>query len=300
MRCGRSARKLHEGGVDIDLALVEQLVIGQFPQFSDLPLTPVDSTGTVNAIYRLGDDLCVRLPRLSKWAGDLAKELRWLPALAPHLSLGVPEAIAVGAPANGFPFAWAIYRWLDGEPYGDDLVDDESQAGLDLAKFVAELRHVDPAGGPRSGRKPLRELDAVTRRAIESAGGFVNRDATTTAWQRALDAPPWEGTPVWIHTDLLRPNVLVDRGRVRAVIDFGSAGVGDPAADVIAAWSVLGPAGRASFRQALEVDDATWSRARGYALHQAALIIPYYSETNPAFVRLAKRTVDQVLSDLQA
>ena len=127
---------------------------------------------------------------------------------------------------------------------------------------------------------------------------MIDSDAAAAAWASALEAPAWDGTPVWIHTDLLRPNLLVDRGRLCAVIDFGGVGVGDPAADVIAAWSVFGQSGRATFRAALDVDDGTWSRARGYALHQAALIIPYYTETNPGFVALAKRTVEQVLADI--
>ena len=118
------------------------------------------------------------------------------------------------------------------------------------------------------------------------------------AWDRALEAPAWTGTPVWIHTDLLRPNVLVRDGRICAVLDFGGAGIGDPAADLIAAWSVFGPTGRRAFRDALEADDGTWNRARGFALHQAALIIPYYKETNPEFVDSALHTVDQVLADI--
>jgi aminoglycoside phosphotransferase (APT) family kinase protein len=147
---------------------------------------------------------------------------------------------------------------------------------------------------------PLRELDAVTRAAIESARDVIDADAATAAWERALEAPAWEGTPVWLHGDLLRPNLLVDGGRLCAVIDFGSTGVGDPAADVVAAWSVFGRSGRAAFRRALGVADGTWNRARGYALHQAALIIPYYPETNPGFVALAKRTVEEVLADVDA
>jgi aminoglycoside phosphotransferase (APT) family kinase protein len=292
--------KLHEGEVDIDLALVEQLVITQFPQFSELPLCPVESTGTVNAIYRLGDELCVRLPRLVKWAPSLERELRWLPRLAPHLSLTIPEPVAAGTPANGYPFVWAIYRWIDGQPFRDELVEEEAHAGKDLAQFVKELRSVNPAGGPRGGRKPLRQLDVITRRALAAARGAIDSDAATAAWESAVEAPPWEDTCVWIHTDLLRPNVLVDGGRLRAIIDFGGVGVGDPAADVIAAWSVLGPVGRAVFRECLVIDDHTWSRARGYALHQAAMIIPYYKETNPAFVELAKRTIDQVLLEVHA
>ncbi len=290
--------KMHDGEVGIDAGLVRRLVDGQFPRLAGLPVSAVQSTGTVNAIYRLGDHLCARLPRVQKYAGDLEDELRWLPWLAPQLSLRVPEPVATGHPAGGYPFPWAIYRWIDGQPYADELVEDERQAAIDLARFVAELRAIDPAGAPRAGRRPLRELDDATRTAIDSSRSVIDGDAVAAAWERALEAPAWEGTPVWIHTDLLRPNLLADGGRLSAVIDFGEAGIGDPAADVIAAWSVFGPAGRESFRGVLDVDDGTWNRARGFALHQAAMIIPYYPETNPGFVALAKRTVDEVLADI--
>jgi aminoglycoside phosphotransferase (APT) family kinase protein len=288
---------MHEDEVDIDEGLVERLLAAQLPRLAGLPIRAVPSTGTVNAIYRLGDELCVRLPRMQQWAADLDKELEWLPKLAPSLSLRIPEPVEKGRPAGGYPFTWAVYRWIEGRIYGDDVVDDELQAAADLAQLVLELRGIDPLGGPRGGRRPLRQLDAVTRAKIEAARGVVDADAAAAEWERALEAPAWDGTPRWIHTDLLRPNLLVDRGRIAAVIDFGSAGVGDPAADVIPAWSVFGCAGRATFRRILAVDDGTWRRARGYALHQAALIIPYYAETNPRFAELAKRTVEEVLAD---
>jgi aminoglycoside phosphotransferase (APT) family kinase protein len=290
--------KMHDGEVDIDPELVRRLLAAQFPQLTDLPIREVKATGTVNAIYRLGDHLYARLPRVQGWAQDLDREWQWLPRLAPHLSLRIPEPVAHGHPEHSYPFAWAIYRWIDGQPYADALVDDERKAARELAQFVAELRRVAPVGAPPGGRRPLRELDAVTRAAIRSAADAIDSDAATAAWELALQAPAWNGTPVWIHTDLLRSNVLVRDGRMRAVIDFGGAGVGDPAADVIAAWSVLGPTGRGVFRDALDVDDGTWERARGFALHQAALIIPYYRETNPGFVAPAKRTVEEILADI--
>ena len=290
--------KMHADEVDIGVPLVRRLLVAQFPQWADLPIGAVRSTGTVNAIYRLGDHLCVRLPRLEEWAQDMEKELRWLPKLAPELSVQIPEPVAKGPPTGSYPFSWAVYEWIEGQPYSDELVDDEHQAARDLARFVAELRRVDPVGAPRGGRKPLRQLDSVTRTAIESARGIIDSDAATAAWDQALEAPEWKGTPVWIHTDLLRPNVLVRGGRLCAVIDFGGVGIGDPAADMIAAWSVFGRGGRATFRGVLDVDDGTWERARGFALHQAALIIPYYGETNPGFVALARRTVEEVLADL--
>jgi aminoglycoside phosphotransferase (APT) family kinase protein len=286
---------LHAGEVPTDEALVRSLVAEQFPHLASLPVRRAPSMGTVNAIYRLGDDLCARLPRVAAWAVGVERELEWLPKLAPRLSLRIPEPVARGRPADGYPFTWAIFRWIEGETYRDDFADDERRAAADLARFVQELRGIDPVGAPRAGRRPLRELDATTRRAIAASRGVIDADAAAAAWERTLAAPVWDGAPVWIHTDLLRPNLLVDHGRLCAVIDFGGAGAGDPAADVIAAWSVLGPAGRAAFRDALDVDDGTWERARGYALHQAALIIPYYAKTNPGFVALAKRTVEQVL-----
>lgn len=292
--------KMHDGEVDIDAELVGRLLAAQFPQLTQLPIREVQPAGTVNAIYRLGDHLYARLPRVPWWARDLDREWQWLPKLAPQLSLQVPQPVGKGHPASSYPFTWAIYRWIDGQPYADELVDDEPQAARELARFVAQLRRMDPVGAPRGGREPLRELDAVTRTAISSARGVIDSDAATAAWERALQAPAWNGTPVWVHTDLLRPNLLVRDGRLCAVLDFGGAGVGDPAADVIAAWSVFGRTGRGVFRGALDVDDGTWNRARGFALHQAALIIPYYAETNPEFVAPAKRTVEEILADLNA
>jgi aminoglycoside phosphotransferase (APT) family kinase protein len=292
---------MHDREIGIDAALVRRLLAAQFPHLADLPISAVASTGTVNAIYRLGNHFYARLPRVQKWAQGLDREWHWLPRLAPHLSLKVPEPVATGHHASGYPCPWAIYRWIEGRPYADELVGDERQAARELAQFVAELRRVDPvAAAPRGGRKPLCELDADTRAAIESARDVIDSQAATAAWQRALEAPAWDGTPAWIHADLLRPNLLVDGGRLCAVIDFGSAGVGDPAADVIAAWSVFSHTGRETFRNALGVDDGTWSRARGFALHQAAMIIPYYPKTNPGFVALAKRTVEEVLADNSA
>jgi aminoglycoside phosphotransferase (APT) family kinase protein len=303
MSPGAAAGKMHPDEVDIDQALVRQLVAAQFPPLRDLAIRAVRSTGTVNAIFRLGDDLCIRLPRHERWTADLEKELRWLGPLGAGVTLGVPEPRSVGEPGGGYPFRWAIYRWLDGETYAADRIDDEEQAAVDLARFVTELRRIDIAGAPPSGRLPLRQLDEATTWAIraldDGIDAGIDGDAVTAVWEHARQGPAWEGTAVWRHCDLLPPNLLVDDGQLRAVIDFGVAGVGDPAADVIAAWSVFGAVGRARFRTELDIDDETWIRARGYALHQALLIIPYYAETNPDFAAMARRTVAEVLADAE-
>ncbi|GEO32563.1 aminoglycoside phosphotransferase [Cellulomonas aerilata] len=277
---------------------VRRLLAAQQPALASLPVRPVRSLGTVNAVFRLGDDLCVRVPRVPDWAESLDREWRWLPLLGPHLPLAIPEPVAWGTPDDTFPLPWAVLRWIDGETYADDVVADEAAAARALAGFVTALRRIDPTGAPVAGRRPLRELDAQTRAAIASVPDLLDARAAIAAWDRALDAPPWTGAPVWIHGDLLRPNLLVRDGRLVAVIDFGGVGGGDPATDLLAAWAVLGLRGRQVLRQALEADDGTWERARGIALHQAALIVPYYRDTNPAFAALAVRTVERVLADV--
>jgi aminoglycoside phosphotransferase (APT) family kinase protein len=288
---------MHADGFDLDARLVRRLVATQFPHLRGLQVRRVRSTGTVNAIFRLGDDLCARLPRARRWAASLETELEWLPRLVTGLPLAVPEPIATGRPGNGYPLPWAVYRWIEGETYAPERIVDERRAAADLADFVAQLRRIDPAGAPPAGRRPLLQLDAATRAAIESAREAVDTDAATAAWASSLEAPPWNGVPTWIHCDLIPPNLLVERGGLKAIIDFGAAGIGDPAQDVVPAWSVFGREGRQVFRGALRVDEPTWVRARGFALHQALLIIPYYRETNPAFVDMAMRTVEGVLDD---
>jgi aminoglycoside phosphotransferase (APT) family kinase protein len=193
-----------------------------------------------------------------------------------------------------------VLRWIEGEPYAADAVTDEAAAARALAGFVTAMRRIEAGGAPVAGRRPLRELDDQTRAAIAAVPDLLDVAATTAAWDRALDAPVWAGAPVWIHGDLLPPNLLVRDGRLVAVIDFGGVGGGDPATDLIAAWSVFGPVGRRAYREALGVDDGTWERARGIALHQAALIVPYYRETNPGFTAVGLRTIGRVLADLAA
>jgi aminoglycoside phosphotransferase (APT) family kinase protein len=288
---------MHDDELAIDADLVRRLLAQQLPHLADRPLRIV-GRGTVNAMFRLGDDLAVRLPRTAAWAGDLERERIWLPRLRERISLRVPEPVAEGRPTDEYPLPWAVYRWVAGDQYDDGLVDDEVTAADDLARFVRELRASPVDGAPATGRRPLVQLDAATRAAIAEAGDVLDTSSVLAAWDRALQAPPFAGDKVWVHTDLLRPNLLVRDGRLAAVIDFGTVGAGDPAADVIPAWTVFGAVGRERYREALDVDDATWERARGYALTQAALIVPYYRETNPAFTASALRTISEVLADV--
>src|SRR3954463_8347149 len=163
---------------------------------------------------------------------------------------------------------------------------------------VLELRALEvTSSAPVGGRDALVELDEDTRDAIENAGTVIDPAAAMAVWEDVLRGEPWDRAPNWIHGDLLRPNVIVHDGRLVAVIDYGYIGVGDPATDLIPAWAVFGPTGRRAFREMLGPDDAAWARGRGIALHQAAMIIPYYLETNPALADLARRTIEQILDD---
>jgi aminoglycoside phosphotransferase (APT) family kinase protein len=293
--------KLHDDEVTIDTDLVRRLIAEQFPHLSDLPLREFTSTGTVNVIYLLGDELCVRLPRVQRWASGLERECRWLPLLAPSLTLQVPDPLVKALPTCYYPFSWAIFRWIDGQTYAPDRVADERQVAADLAQFVAELRSNDlpPIDDqtPYAGRPPLADQDADVRSWIAQSGDLIDGPAVTAAWEDALTSPAWDGTHTWIHSDLVPPNLLVKDGRLCAVIDFGATGLGDPATDLNPAWSVFSHAGRRTFRNLVGADDDTWRRGRGIAISQAVGLVPYYVVTNPALSALGRRMLREILAD---
>lgn len=294
--------RMHPDELDIDADLVARLLAAQFPEWAALPLERVESAGTVNAIYRLGEEMAVRLPRRAAWSGGFDREAHWLPRLAPHLPLAIPEPLAHGVPGEGYPLPWAVYRWLEGEVATPANID-QRQAALDLAGFITALQRIDPEGGPRPSAEnyrrgvALRTRDGYTRQAIADLGDRVDGAAATAAWEVALQADEWSRPPAWLHGDLMPGNLLVREGRVVAVIDWGALAVGDPACDLMPAWNLLEPVAREVFREALAVDDASWARGRGWALSTALVALPYYWETNPVFADIARRTLAAVLED---
>jgi aminoglycoside phosphotransferase (APT) family kinase protein len=298
-----SAGKMHADEVDVDVSLVGRLLAAQFPQWADLSIEPVHSAGTDNAIYRVGSDLAVRLPRIEGATGQVDKEHQWLPRLAPRLPLAIPVPLAKGAPDEGYPWHWSVYRWLEGETATVERIADPGQAARDLAQFIGALQRIDPAGGPPPGPHnsfrgvPLSTRDANTRAAIASLDGMLDTGAVTAAWDAAFQAPAWRGPPVWIHGDLSPLNLLVKRGRLSAVIDFGCLGVGDPACDLQVAWNLFSAQTRDVLRAGLPVDDATWARGRGWALSVGLIALPYYQSTNPVLAGIARRAIAEVLAD---
>ena len=295
-----AAPKMHVGEIDTDVALVRRLLAGQFPQWADLTIDPVVSYGTDHDIYRLGDHLAARLPRIGWATKQAAKESEWLPKLAPHLPLAVPEQLARGYPAQGYPFEWSVYRWLPGEN-ANGTIDDLDQAAVDLAAFVIALRKVDTTDAPprpSHGRgAPLAQLDEHARQAIAELGNRIDADAAIRSWEESLNAPGWDRGPVWVHGDLLPGNLIVVAGRLSAIIDFGGLNVGDPACDLQPAWNVFEGDSRMRYRAELQVDDASWLRGRGWALFQAVMALPYYWDTNPGMIRQASHALAQVLAD---
>jgi aminoglycoside phosphotransferase (APT) family kinase protein len=286
--------------VQIDVPLVRRLVKAQFPQWASLPIEPVESAGWDNTIYRLGAELAVRLPRRRAGADQVSNEHRWLPVLGANLPLAVPVPVGKGAPGQGYPWHWTVCSWLDGELAALAHVTDTRRAALSLASFIAALQAFDSTGGPVHafhGRLPTRDRVARTAAAVLDKDGF-DTQRLLAAWDAALAAPAWTGPPVWMHGDLHPANLLVDQGELTAVIDFGLLGVGDPACDLMVAWTYLPADARPLFRGALMADDATWSRGRGWAL-QLGLRCAAHSTDNRVLGDIGRRTMAEVLTDFE-
>ena len=286
---------MHEHEVVTDAALVRRLLRAQFPEWSKLRIERVASSGTDNALYRLGADMVVRLARIG-WAVDaIEKERSWLPVLAPHLPVEVPLPLAKGEPGEGFPWPWTVYTWLEGEnpPIGGG----SEALAHELAAFIRALRRIDASSGPQTGRGgPLDAEDPSVRKALEQLDADVDIAAATEVWDEALAAPAWDGPPLWLHGDLMASNLLLRDGRLAAVIDFGTCGVGDPACDLLPAWNFLPADARALFRAELDVDDASWARGRGWAVAKAVQAIPYYKETNPPLANNGRQVLRELLA----
>ncbi len=298
-----STGQMHPRMHPVDDDLVRRLIAGRFPQWAGRAVERLPSGGTVNAMYRLGEDMVVRLPLLEGGAEDVLLEQEWLPRLAPRLPTAIPEVLGAGEPAEGYPWPWSVYRWQAGVNPDAGALREPVLLAEDLAAFVATMRSIPLPGAPEAHRGgPLASLDQETRAAIEELRAIpqegVDCDAAAAVWEDALQAPAWDGPPRWLHADLMPGNLLVDGdGRLSSVIDFGCTGVGDPACDLFPAWNLLPAGARKVFREALGVDDATWARGRGRTLSQALVALPYYRTTNRSMARNARHVIRAVLQE---
>lgn len=286
--------KMHVDEMEIDEGLVRSLLVAQFPHWAELPLRRIEPAGTVNAIFRLGEEYSVRLARREGPTTPGSSEFIWLPKLAPLVPLETPVPIAQGHPNSEYPWFWEIHTWVEGETVPVEEID-VIQAARDLAGFVAALQQINPSGGPPGRGIPLAQRDEGFRYWLER---FDGDPAVSAVWESALAAPPWNGPPVWHHGDLDVRNWLVRDKRITGVIDWGEMGIGDPACDIMVAWKLHSPAARDAFREYLPTDDATWARARGWVVSQAVAVLAYYTpENNPVLYHEAKSWLDLVLSE---
>ncbi|WDR06523.1 aminoglycoside phosphotransferase family protein [Devosia rhodophyticola] len=287
-------------GDRIDVALVRRLVGAQFPQWADLPVRPVAAGGWDNRTFHLGDTMSVRLPSAEHYVAQVEKEHEWLPRLAQQLPLPIPTPIGLGKPDPEFPAPWSIYGWIAGETALPERIADLDTLARDLAGFLKALYRADAKGGPPAGAHnfyrggSLGIYDRETRDAIAMLADSLDARLATTIWEAALSAE-WHGPPVWVHGDVSAPNLLVADGCLCAVIDFGSAGVGDYACDLTIAWTLLDASARTIFKQAINADFAFWARARGWALWKALITL---ADTNaPEKADAARHVLNAVFAD---
>ena len=265
-----------DGRAGIDAALVRRLIAQQFPQWADLPVTPVKIDGWDNRTYRLGTELTARLPTHESYTAAIDKEHEWLPVLAPYLPVAIPEAVAKGSPGEGYPYHWAIRRWIDGETATVENIADLDEFARSIAEFILALQSVDATGGPVAGAHsfyrgaPPEYYHDETVEALAVLKGRIDADLAREVWDAAV-ATSWDRPPVWFHGDIASGNLLVRDGRLSAVIDFGTSGVGDPACDLVIAYTFFAGDSRETFRAAVGQDRDTWARARGWALWKALI-----------------------------
>jgi aminoglycoside phosphotransferase (APT) family kinase protein len=284
----------------IDAALVRRLIAAQFPEWASLSIRPVIPGGWDNRTFHLGNEMTVRLPSAASYALQVEKEQQWLPKLAPLLPLPIPVALAQGRPGEGYPWPWSVYRWLDGETATDERIGDLEEFAAAVAGFLVALQRIDAVDGPPPGQHnfwrggPLTVYDGETRAALAALEGEVDTVAAAEVWETAL-AAEWCGEPVWFHGDIAWGNLLVRDGRLAAIIDFGTSGVGDPSCDLAIAWTLFAGGSREAFRDSLRLDDATWARGRGWTLWKA--LITMAENSNPVEVLKSRGIIDEVLAD---
>jgi aminoglycoside phosphotransferase (APT) family kinase protein len=296
MTADDSIPRMHKGEVIVDDGMVRALLEDQFPNWADKPLRRVPDCGTDNAIYRLGDDFGIRLPRIQWAEAQIQKECRWLPKLAADLPIAVPVPLGEGRPGHGYPFPWLVYPWLEGTSLDRVTVDNWDVIAEGVAEFVLALQEVPPNGGPPPTRRgtPMAQYDEAVQWGISQLDGVIDVDRARDVWRSALEAGDWAGDPVWVHGDLLPGNILIGNGRLSGIIDWSCAGVGDPACEAMLAWSLPSDA-RRTYRRTLRFDEAAWARARGWVVEQTVFYIPYYAKSLPLSVDQAMRRLNEAL-----
>lgn len=273
--------------MNISTNIVQKLIETQFPEWKGLPIKAVKESGHDNRTFHLGDDMAIRMPSAASYEPQVKKEARWLPFLAKHLSLPITQPLKVGKPTKDYPHIWSINQWIDGETARLGNVN-MHQLALDLANFLKELHQVNASQGPKSGQHnfyrggDLSVYHEETMQAIENLADKIDQAKSIAIWQEAL-ASKWEKAPVWLHGDLAAGNIIVEEGKLVGVIDFGIMGVGDPACDLVMAWTFFDEKASARFIKEMNLDEDTWKRAKAWALWKA--LITYEDEVSQRVIK---------------
>ncbi|NQT62704.1 MAG: aminoglycoside phosphotransferase family protein [Candidatus Marinimicrobia bacterium] len=288
--------------MDINISLVRKLVEAQFSEWADLPIKSVDIDGHDNRTFRLGDTMSVRMPSAECYSGQVVKEHKWLRQLTPHLPIPIPVTLALGNPSQDYPWQWSINQWLEGDNATIEHIDDFNLFASSLANFLSDLQKIDTTGGPPPGKHnffrggPLATYDTETRDTIERLQGKIDTNGAIAVWETALDSK-WQADPVWLHGDFSADNLLVQHGRLMAVIDYGCLGIGDPACDLTICWTLLYGENRERFYSALPLDIETWERGRGWALWKGLITLLKNTDTNPRVAGRALHVINEVIAE---
>lgn len=292
---------MHADEIAISDETARRLVDEQFPSWAARALTRLPPVGTDNQLFRLGDDLLVRMPRIVGAAASAEWEHLWLPKLATYLTTAIPTPVGLGQSGAGYPWHWTVVPWIEGQTPTPETFDPEEWA-VSLGTFVRELRSVPGMSGPvkSQGRgAPLASLDEWVRTWTARADtSEVDPQAVLAVWRDALDAPAWDGEAAWFHGDLHEGNLLVRDGRLSAVIDWGAAGRGDPAVELNAMWGYLPASVAELYRRTVDLDEAAYRRARGFALAPAISGWTYYRDTAPHLSALGLVKVKALIASL--
>jgi aminoglycoside phosphotransferase (APT) family kinase protein len=291
-----------EEEIIIDVSLVKRLIATQFPEWKNLEVKPVEKSRWDNRTFHLGDNMSVRLPSAEWYAEQVDKEQFWLPKLASHLPLPISIPLAMGKPGEGYPFNWSVYKWLTGETASIERITDMNEFAKDLGEFLVALHKIDTTGGPVAGEHnfyrgdSLATYDDETRQAINLLKSKIDVELVTEIWNKAI-ATTWQKPPVWVHGDIAVGNLLMNNGKLSAVIDFGCLGVGDPACDLVIAWTFFKGEARDTFKAILSLDNDTWLRAMGWALWKALIVCAEICGGDPKEKENSWKIINEIVAD---
>lgn len=269
-------------------------------------MSPVEFSGHDNCTFRLGEELLIRLPSAERYVAQVEKEQMWLPKLSPRLEMKIPSPVAMGQPNNDYPWPCSIYNWIEGDSVNTITLSntDLNQLAVDLAKFLKALQKIDPCGGPVAGEHNyhrgglLSVYDESTKESLSKLGSFFDIELASQLWSTALSSS-WQYPAVWVHGDVASGNLLVKDNKLTAVIDFGCMGIGDPACDLVIAWTLFSEGSRALFKKHMELDAATWQRARGWALWKAAFELAGFESKNNKEAQQRLNIITNVLQEYE-